>query len=355
MIDIKSFGVLKNGEKANLYILKNNNEMQVSLTDLGASITSIILKDFKNNFVDVVLGFDNVTAYEVNEPVFGSIVGRNANRIENATFQLEGKTYNLDKNDNNNNLHSGNEKLYTKLWNVKSIDDEKNSVTFSTVLEDGYQGFDGNFNIDVKYSLTDENELFIEYTGTSDKTTLANFTNHCYFNLNGHNFNKSLQDVLNHNVKIYAKNYTPFKTSVSIPSGKIDSVLETPFDFTNFKEIGKDINSDNEQIKIGNGYDHNFCLDKSKGSFSKVAEVFSPETKIAMEVYTDLPGLQFYTANFLDGSLTGKYNTYYNKRDGFCFETQYFPNAINIDNFQKPILKKGETYFTKTSYKFLTL
>lgn len=350
MILTEKFGTLKDNSNASIYTITNKNII-LKLTDIGASIVSIILPDINGEMRDIALGFEDFKGYEYNEPFFGSIVGRNANRIENAFFELDGEKYYLDKNDGENNLHSGNDKIHNKVWNIKSIKEEKNEIEFYLLLEDGFQNLPGNFNINVKYSLTEENEIIIEYSGTSDKTTIANFTNHCYFNLNGHNNG----DILKHKLKIYAKEYTPFKENINIPSGEIKSVLSTPFDFTNFKEIGQDINSDDLQLKIGDGYDHNFVLDKPENVFSKVAEVFSEKTKICMEVFTDLSGIQFYTANFLDKKLKGKYNSYYNKRDGFCLETQYFPNSINIKNFKAPILEKNKSYYTKTMYKFKIL
>lgn len=349
MITKEVFGAPENGEMTYKYRLENNNKMVLELTNIGASIVSILVPDRNNKLVDVALGYDTPEGYlGPNEPAFGAIVGRNANRIEGGVCEIEDVLYHLDQNDGHNNLHSGYNKTYNRLWDVKHIDEEKNEMVFSLLLEDGFQGFPGNFNIDVKYTLTDENEVIIEYNGQCDKTTVANFTNHCYFNLNGHKSG----DILDHYLKIYARLYTPFKETINIPSGEIKTVYDTPFDFTQFKRIGKEINRPHKQIKVGGGYDHNFVLEKTRRGVTKAAEVYSNKSKILMEVYTDLEGMQFYTGNFLDGKIEGKEHCFYAKRSGLCLETQHFPNAMNTESFKSPLLEKGDAYHTTTIYQF---
>lgn len=330
-----------------LISLKNNN-MTVKLTNIGASIVSIILKDKNNKDIDVILGFEDPRGYLNNEFCLGSVIGRNANRIENANFKIDDKIYILDKNDGENNLHSGFNKTSEVIWNY-NIDNDNNSVEFFTVLEDGFQNMEGNFEISVIYTLKDDNSLILSYKGKCDKKTIANFTNHTYFNLDGH----SSGDILNQKVMINANNYTPFKENTNIPSGEILSVLNTPMDFTNFKEIGKHIENDYLQLKYGNGYDHNFVINRNNKDIVLCAKAYSENTGITLETYTDLPGVQFYTGNFNNVTKFGKDGANYLFRSGYCFETQYFPNSYNIKNFEKPIFEANEQYKTTTIYKFL--
>ncbi len=328
-----------------LITLKNHNII-IKLTNIGASIVSAILKDKNGNNVDVILGFNNPKGYLKNEFCLGSIIGRNANRIENATFKIDNKTYHLEKNDGENNLHSGFNKTSDIVWDYK-IDNENNTVIFYTLLKDGFQNMEGNFNISVSYTLKEDNYLEIKYKGKCDKKTIANFTNHTYFNLNGHKDD----NILLHQVMINADNFTPFKNNTNIPSGEILSVFNTPMDFTNFKEIGKDIDKNYTQLKLGNGYDHNYVINRNNNDIVLVAKAYSKKTGISLEVYSDLPGLQFYTGNFNNITEFGKDNAKYLARSGFCFETQYFPNCYNIDNFKKPIIDANEIYETTTIYK----
>lgn len=334
-------------EPYKIITLKNNN-MSVKLTNIGASIVSAILKDKNNNYVDVVLGFENPKGYLNNQCCLGATIGRNANRIENATFKIDKKIYHLDKNDGENNLHSGFNKTSEIIWNFK-IDENANNVIFNTILENGFQSMDGNFNISVCYTLEDDNSLKISYEGVCDKKTIANFTNHTYFNLNGHNYgNLSSQKVM-----INANSFTAFKENTSIPSGEILSVNNTPMDFTFLKDILQDIENEYPQLKYGNGYDHNYVLNNYDGNIRLVAKAYSEITGISLETYTDLPGIQFYTGNFNNITEYCKDNTKYLFRSGFCFETQYFPNCYNIDSFKKPIFEPNEKYKTTTIYKFI--
>ena len=328
-----------------LITLKNNN-VTIKLTNIGASIVSAIIKDKNGIDTDVVLGFDTPKGYLNNEFCLGATIGRNANRIENATFKIDDKIYNLDKNDGENNLHSGYNKTSELIWDT-NIDNNKNTVIFSTLLKNGFQNMEGNFNISVFYTLKDDNSLEIKYKGICDKKTIANFTNHTYFNLDGHNSG----NILNQKVMINGDSFTPFKENTNIPSGEILSVLNTPMDFTSFKEIGKDIEKDYAQLKFGNGYDHNYVINNQDANIKLVAKAYSEKSGISLEVYSDLPGVQFYTGNFNNVTNFAKNNVTYLKRSGFCFETQYFPNCYNIDNFKKPIIEANKPYETTTIYK----
>lgn len=336
-----------NDEKYKLITLKNK-QVSVTLTNIGASIVSLIIKDKFQNDTDIVLGFENAKGYLNNEFCFGATIGRNANRIENATFKIDENIYHLDKNDGNNNLHSGFNKTSDIIWDFE-INENQNFVKFSTILKDGFQNMPGNFNISVYYFLEEDNSLKILYKGICDKKTIANFTNHTYFNLDGHDSN----DILNQKVMINADFFTPFKPNTSIPSGEILSVLNTPMNFKNFKKIGEEIDSNFEQIKFANGYDHNFVLNRKNDGIILAAKAFSEKTGISLEVFTDLPGLQFYTGNFNNATKYCKNDTKYLFRSGYCFETQFFPNSCNLNNFKSPFIDANQPYESTTIYKFI--
>ena len=332
-------------EPYKLITLKNDN-ITIKLTNIGASIVSAILKDKNGNDVDVVLGFDDPKGYLNNEFCLGATIGRNANRIENATFKIDDKVYNLDKNDGENNLHSGFNKTSEIVWDYE-IDDKTNTVIFSTLLKDGFQNMEGNFNICVFYTLKEDNSLEIKYKGKCDKKTIANFTNHTYFNLDGH----KEPNILSQKVMINADYFTPFKEDSNIPSGIVLNLLGTSMDFTSFKEIGQDIEKGCYQINLGNGYDHNYVINRENKDIILISKAYSEKTGIKLEVYSNLPGVQFYTGNFNNVTQYGKDNAKYLKRSGFCFETQYFPNCYNIDHFEKPIIDANQPYETTTIYK----
>lgn len=333
------------GEAA-LYILENKNGMIVEVSDFGATLCSLIVPDKDGNACDVVLGFDSPRGYfEPHITNMGATVGRNGNRIGNARFTLNGKEYLLDKNNGENNLHSGFSRYNVRMWKVKEV--KENSITFSLHSPDKDQGFPGALDIDVTYTLTDENELRIDYFGVPDEDTIINMTNHSYFNLNGH----ASGDVLDQKVWLDADAFTPTDDKL-IPTGEIVPVEGTPMDFRVKKAIGRDLEADYEPIIIGGGgYDHNWCLN-NKGKFAKVIEMSSDLSGITMEVYTDLPGVQVYSGNYLNGEV-GKRGVVYRKFQGICFETQYYPDAINHENFPSPVCKKGEEYRTTTVYKFI--
>ena len=347
----KSFGKTVRGDEATLYTLTNGNGMKVSFTNYGANIVSIIVPDAKGNFADVNLGFENLAGYEENPPGFGSFIGRHANRISDARFELNGKVYELDKNDGKNNLHSGfvgyNKFMYeTEVYE----DDDIASIEFSRLSPHMEQGFPGNLDVSVTYSLTEANELVIEYLAVSDRDTIVNLTNHAYFNLAGHDSGS----ILDHKVWIKANQFTP-TTPDLIPTGEIRDVTGTPMDFRTPKTIGQDINSDYEPLVLAGGYDHNYVLDISGNQVEKVAELIDDKSGRRMEVYTDLPGLQLYTGNMLSPVNNSKNGAVYEKRYGVCFETQFFPNSMNTPNFTSSMLKAGKEFDSVTIYKFSTI
>ncbi len=344
----EEFGMSQDGERVYLYIVTNDNGMVMKVTNYGAILQSIIVKDKDDNMVDVALGCDDITEYYDNDPSLGAIVGRNANRIGGAAVVINGKTYELAKNDNGkNNLHSGPSLFQNRVWEAEEFVEDGQGVEFSLVSEDMDQGYPGNFSVSVKYTLTDDNAIMITYNATSDADTVANMTNHSYFNLEGHD----VGTVLDNEVYINSDEFT-ITDSELIPTGELCDVTNTPMDFRTMKKIGQDINAEYEPLILAKGYDHNYVL-KNNGNNELVAKLYSEKTGITMEVYTDLPGIQLYTGNFLTGSKKGKGGHSYQFREGVCFESQYFPDANNHENFQSTILKAGDTYNTTTVYKFV--
>ena len=334
----RSFG------NATMYTFENKNGMMMEVSDFGAILYAIIVPDKDGNPVDVTLGYDTPEAYGEKTSGFGATIGRNGNRIGKAKFTLNGKVYELAQNNNGNNLHSGHDYYQHRMWTVKET--TENSITLSLHSPDGDQGFPGNFDVDVTYTLTDDNEIRIDYNGVTDADTVINMTNHSYFNLNGH----ASGSIEQHELWMDADGFTPTDVEL-IPTGEIASVEGTPMDFRVKKLVGKDIDADFEALKFGGGYDHNWCLN-NKGEFKKVIELSADLSGITMEVYTDLPGVQIYEGNYLVNE-PGKDGVFYKKRQGICFETQHYPDAINHDNFPSPVVKKGEAYKTTTVYKFV--
>lgn len=337
------FGKTKKNEAASLYTITNANGMKAIVSDFGAVLVSLFVPDKDGKLRDVVWGYDKVLGYENNGVYLGSTIGRNANRIGKAKYTLNGKEYELEKNDGQNNLHGGFDGYNARMWQCE-LNEDDNAVTFTLESKDMDQGFPGNAKIAVTYILTDDNEIKITYKASADKDTIFNMTNHSYFNLDG----ETSDSVLEHEVFIDADAYTEADNE-SIPTGKIINVDNTPMDFRKYRVIGKDIDEDYEQLRFGGGYDHNWVLNKTDGP---VASMRSLNSKIKMEVYTDLPGMQLYTGNFLAGE-EGKNGKKYARRSASCFETQYFPDAINHDNFKAPVFKAGEEYNTTTTYKFM--
>ena len=343
---VTGFGKISDGRETYLYLLENENGMKVYVSDYGAALIKVLVPDQAGNLRDVVLGYDDAAAYERGTASLGATVGRNANRIGGAVVTLNGVDYQLEKNDHGkNNLHSGSDRYNHRLW--ETTDRAENHVTFRLYSPDGDQGFPGALEMYVTYSLDDSNMLDIHYEAVPDRDTVINMTNHSYFNLNG----EGSGTVLGHTLKLDADCFTP-ADSESIPTGEIRSVEGTPMDFRAEKALGAQIGEDYEPLRFGGGYDHNWVL-KNDGKFDKVAELRSGESGIAMEVYTDLPGVQVYTANFLSHE-PGKRGAFYEKRDAVCLETQYFPDAVHHENFAQPLCRKGEKYDTHTGYRFRT-
>lgn len=344
----KSFGKTSKGEEATLYTISNSNGMKVSFTNYGANIVDILVPDSKGNVVDVNHGFANIAGYEENGPGLGAFIGRHGNRIADAKFELNGVVYELDKNDGKNNLHGGFVGYNKFLYEAEVFEEEDMiSIEFSRLSPHMEQGFPGNLDISVTYGLTEANELVIEYHGVSDKDTLLNVTNHAYFNLSGHDSGS----ILDHKVWIKASNFTETDSEL-IPTGKLIDVTGTPMDFRTMKTIGQDIEVDYEPLKLGGGYDHNYCLDISGTDVEKVAELVDDKSGRKMEVFTDLPGLQLYTANMLSPVKNSKDGVVYEKRSGVCFETQFYPNSCNIPSFPSCVLKAGKEFESVTIYKF---
>ena len=343
-IATRSFGTTKEGTEVTLYTLTNKNGMSVSAIDYGANIVSLMVPDKNGKVDDIVLGFDEVAAYEVNGCFFGAFIGRHGNRIGQAKFELNGKTYELEKNDGENNLHGGTPGYHQVMYQASTTD---NSITFTRVSPDMEQGYPGNLEISLTYTLTDDNELKLDYHTKSDQDTLCNLTNHSYFNLKGHKGG----EITDHIVTIQANGFTGTSDDL-IPDGTIVDVTDTPMDFRKPRKISEDIDSEYGPIVLAGGYDHNFVLDKPEGTFAKVAEVTEETSGRTMEVYTDLPGMQLYSGNFIVKE-NGKEGHTYTKRTGLCFETQFFPNSINVPAFTPCILKAGEIFESTTVYKFV--
>jgi aldose 1-epimerase len=334
------------GKEVTLYTLKNKSGAQVSITNYGGRVVSLLVPDKDGKLTDVVLGYDSLKSYQKEgEPFFGALIGRYGNRIGKGQFSLEGKSYQLQLNNGPNTLHGGKDGFFGKVWDAKQLDSTKLELTYSS--KDGEAGYPGKLDVKVVYTLTEDNALQIDYTATTDKTTIVNLTNHAYFNLNG----EGNATILDHELMIAADSITPVDSTL-IPTGKLMAVKGTPFDFTQAKTIGKDIEVKDEQLKFGKGYDHNFALNKNDGK-TAVAWVRSLTTGIKMEIYTTEPGLQFYCGNFMEGKdKDGKGGKAYPHRSAFCLETQHFPDAPNHANFASTVLKPGETYHTSTTYKF---
>ena len=341
------FGTLADGTEVSVYSFTNKNNVTMEVTDFGATWLNMLVPDRDGVVRDVVLGYDTPQDYIANTCYFGAVIGRSGNRIANAAFTINGTEYKLAANENENNLHSGPNGYQVRVWDVKAVDEEKNSITFGLLSPDGDQGFPGNFQVTVTYTLTEENELILHYEGTADADTVANMTHHAYFNLGGHDSGS----VLDQELMICAENYTPVHDPKSIPTGEVAPVAGTPMDFTAAKKIGKDIGAEFQQLQYAGGFDHNYVLSADKGTRKEMAEAYCEKTGIVMEAYTDCCAMQFYAGNFIT-EMKGKGGAVYNKRHGFCLESQHCPNAINQEGFVSPLLRAGEKYDSVTSYKF---
>ncbi len=347
-ITTKSFGRTAKGEEAKLYILENKNGMKAVFSDFGAVLVQLWVPDKKGQLADVVLGFDTLEEYEKNPTFFGSFIGRCGNRIGGAKFTINGKEYRVEDNDNGNCLHGGSVSYDKYLYEAETFEEEGGvSVEFSRLSPDMEQGFPGNLDITVTYTLTDENELAIEYLAVSDKDTIVNFTNHSYFNLAGHDTGLAV----NQEVMVDADAFTITDAKL-IPTGELTDVTGTPMDLRIRKPLSEGIDADYEPIRLAGGYDHNYVLNNTGEDAEFVAELFDKKSGRVMEVYTNLPGMQLYSGNFIENGLKGKGGCTYGKRHGVCFETQYFPNAVNIESFPSPVVKAYKEAESMTVYKF---
>jgi len=330
-----------------LYRLTNANGVEVDTMNYGGIILSIRVPDRKGQFADVVLGHETLEGYIPNPPYIGAVVGRYANRIANGTFTLDGKTYTLPKNDGPNTLHGGVDKTFNKVvWDGEALKG-KTGVTYAYLSKDGEEGFPGNVKVRVTYTLTDKNELVIDYEATTDKATPINLSQHSYFNLSG----EGNGDILNHELMLNADRFTPVDKNL-IPTGELRPVKGTPLDFTTTTRVGARIDDNYDQIVLGHGYDHNWVINRKGDGLTLAARMYEPTSGRVLEVATTQPGVQFYTGNFLDGSVTGKHGHVYKRRYGFCLETQHFPDSPNHPDFPSTILKPGETFKSTTVFKF---
>jgi len=344
----KRFGE-RDGRPVILYTLTNSHGVEISAMNYGGIIQSIRVPDRKGKFADIVLGHDTAEGYIPNPPYIGAIVGRYANRIANGTFTLDGKTYSLPKNDGPNTLHGGTTKTFDKvIWESQPLKG-KNGVSFTYLSADGEEGFPGNLKVTVTYTLTDSNELIIDYDATTDKATPINVSQHSYFNLKG----EGNGDILDHEIMINADKFTPVDKNL-IPTGELRPVKGTPLDFTTSTRIGARIDDSYDQIVLAHGYDHNWIINRKGDSLTLAARVYEPTTGRVLEVTTTQPGVQFYTGNFLDGTVTGKAGHVYKRRYGLCLETQHFPDSPNHPEFPSTILRPGEKFHQETVFKFST-
>ena len=341
------FDTTINGNEVRLFTLKNKNNMVASLTNYGGRIVSLLVPDSSGKLVDVVVGFDRVSDYVTStEPYFGATIGRYGNRIAKGSFVIDGKTYQSSINNAPNMLHGGKMGFQNVVWDAEQTNDQTLVLTY--LSKDMEEGFPGNLKVKVTYTLTDDNELKLDYEATTDKITVVNLTNHAFFNLNG----EGSGNILNHTLEVNADKYIPVDTTL-IPTGKILPVDGTPFDFRKMVAIGKRISEDNEQLKNGLGYDHNFVLNRSNtNGLQAAATVTGDKSGITMQVLTTEPGLQFYSGNFMQSKNTFKSGVKDDFRTAFCLETQHFPDSPNQPSFPSTLIKPGETYRSTSVYKF---
>lgn len=332
-------------EEVFLYTLENSRGMKAVVSNFGALIVRLLVPDQSGSVADVALGYDTLEEYKENDCFFGAVIGPNANRIGKAKYELDGVTYQLDVNDGPNNLHSHKELgAHKKVWNAE---EKENGILFSLKMNDGELGFGGNKTMRVLYEVTEDNELRITYDADSDKSTIINLTNHCYFNLDGH----GAGSIETHKLQLFAASYTPTDAG-SIPTGEIVPVAGTPMDFLGMHVIGERIDAEFEQLKLAGGYDHNWICDNWDGTVRKIAVAQNASGSRTMEVYTDLPGVQFYAGNFITPQL-GKEGKSYGRRCGLALETQFFPDTPNKPQFPSDVFGPQKHYHTTTIYRFL--
>ncbi|MDP9158661.1 MAG: galactose mutarotase [Acidobacteriota bacterium] len=347
----QSFGKTAEGEEVYLYTLKNAAGMEVAITNYGGTVVSLKVPDRAGKIEDVVLGYDDFNGYLTpKSPYFGATVGRYANRIAKAKFTLDGKEYHLAANNGPNSLHGGLKGFDKQVWSAKDYSDAKGEhLVLHYLSKDGEEGYPGDLNAQVAFTLTPRSELQIEYSATTDHDTVLNLTNHSYFNLAG----QGKGEILKTQLTLMASRFTPVDETL-IPIGELRSVAGTPFDFRKPTAIGERIDASGEQLKLGHGYDHNWVLDAPRGKLSLAARAVDPDSGRVLEVLTTQPGIQFYTGNFLDGSINGKGSKPINHRTGFCLETQHFPDSPNHPAFPTVVLKRGQHFHSTTIFRFST-
>jgi len=345
----RSFGKTTDGQEAELYTLLNSNGVGIEITNYGGIVVSLRLPDRRGEMADVVLGYEDLASYEKDKWHFGAIVGRYANRIAGGKFRLNGHEYTLALNNGPNHLHGGVVGFEKVVWDARDDSATLNeSLALEYVSHDGEEGYPGKLAVRVEYSLTEGNEFQIKYSATTNKDTVVNLTNHSYFNLRG----ASEGGILLHELQLNADEFTPVNENL-IPTGELSRVTHTPFDFTQPRTIGSRIHQDDEQLKFGRGYDHNWVLNsKVNRALSHAATLYEPLSGRTMEIFTTEPGIQFYSGNFLDGSMRGKAGASYGLRGGLCLETQHFPDSPNHANFPSTVLLAGERYESTTVFKF---
>ena len=344
------FGKTTDGDNVDQYTLKNSKGMEVSIISYGGIITSWKAKDRDGNYRDIVLGFTNLSDYETSSPYFGAMIGRYGNRIKEGKFSLDGVEYNLAVNNGENHLHGGLKGFDKVIWDVEEeVNDKSASLILRYTSSDMEEGYPGNLDVKVTYTLTNDDELRVRYEAETDKKTVVNLTQHSYFNLSA----GLSRDILAHEITIDADSYLPVDQTL-IPTGVLSGVGGTPFDFRASKRVGDDINEEDIQLTFGNGYDHCWVLNKQDEGIRIVASAYDPVSGRLLEVSSDQPGIQFYSGNFLDGTLESKDGAKYEFRSGFCLETQHYPDSPNQESFPTVILNPGEKYDTKTIFKFST-
>ena len=346
------FGTDSNGEDVYLYTLQSASGIEVAITNYGAAIVSIKVPDRAGRIEDVVLGYDSLGGYlSSKNQYFGATIGRYANRIALGSFSLDSKRYEIPINDGPNALHGGDQGFDKRVWSAEdSVDHSGRQLKFQYLSKHGEEGFPGNLNVEVSFCVTDQSELRIEYTATSDRDTVVSLTNHSYFNLRG----EGNGDILQHELALFASRFTPIDETL-IPTGELCSVANTPFDFLESRVIGARIQDGSEQIRRAGGYDHNYVLDGKARELTLAARVTEPSSGRVLEVLTTEPGIQFYSGNFLDGSTSGKSGRRYGYRSGFCLETQHFPDSPNHAGFPSTLLKAGPRFQSMTVYRFSTM
>jgi aldose 1-epimerase len=345
-IEKQPFGKTENLTPVDLYTLTNDKGVEARITTYGGIVVSLKVPDRNARLGDVVLGYENLEGYLTSSSYFGALIGRYGNRIAKGSFQLGGTPYQLAQNNGDNHLHGGVVGFDKVIWKAKELwGEDEVGLQLTYLSHDGEEGYPGNLSVTVVYTLTNNNELKIDYSATTDKKTIANLTNHSYFNLAGNG------DILGHELMLKADRFTPVDKGL-IPTGELSSVEGTPMDFTTPTAIGARINQNDEQLIYGLGYDHNWVLNNSGGKLALAAKIFEPTSGRVMKVYTTQPGIQFYSGNFLDGSITGKNGEIYYKHFGFCLETQHFPDSPNHSNFPSTSLNPGQRYKQTTIYKF---